>query len=515
ADGGDRGGGRRRPRLPARAAPARARPAAARARILRRLAEADRGHVPRDVERRALRRDHDEPCGLDRPDGRARREGGRDLDREHRPARHLGERDLQPERGHDLPHRTGLLGRPARAAALGLTQHRAAARRRQAGSRAVRDHRRVARARREGARRGSTQGHAPLPRRRAAPPGLARRGPVSAGHVVGKDRHLHAPPVPRRLGLRPAAERSVALRHAAGRDRRREERLGAADRYEAPARSASPARRRLHRPLRGGADARARTRHEGLQPRHPRARRPLHALHLHPVVRIAWDVSPLSHPRTGVGNYLRGSLAGFVEAAAGAHEVVAFAPTSPPGLKTIPRALEGIDVDLRLRLLPFAHLWRQAWSRLGRPPVERFLGPIDVLHFSDWMYPPQWGGLRSTMVHDLVPLRFPEWVQPRTRRMHRAKYANAARTCDVIFTNSEFTKRDVLELLRFPAERVRVAPPGIDARFRPGGERADLGRPYALTVATLEPRKNLGTLIDAHRMLGSELALAVVGAEGW
>ena len=232
-------------------------------------------------------------------------------------------------------------------------------------------------------------------------------------------------------------------------------------------------------------------------------------------MRIAWDVSPLSHPRTGVGNYLRGSLAGFVEAAAGAHEVVAFAPTSPQGLKTIPRALEGIDVDLRLRLLPFAHLWRQAWSRLGRPPVERFLGPIDVLHFSDWMYPPQWGGLRSTMVHDLVPLRFPEWVQPRTRRMHRAKYANAARTCDVIFTNSEFTKRDVSELLRFPAERVRVAPPGIDARFRPGGERADLGRPYALTVATLEPRKNLGTLIDAHRMLGSELALAVVGAEGW
>jgi glycosyltransferase involved in cell wall biosynthesis len=232
-------------------------------------------------------------------------------------------------------------------------------------------------------------------------------------------------------------------------------------------------------------------------------------------VRIAWDVSPLSHPRTGVGNYVRGSLAGLVEAAAGAHEVIAFAPTSPQGLNAIPRALEGIDVDLRLRLLPFAHFWRQAWSRLGRPQVERFLGPIDVLHFSDWMYPPQRGGVRSTMVHDLVPLRFPDWVQPRTRRMHGAKYANAARTCDVVFTNSEFTKRDVSELLHFPVDRIRVAPPGVDAGFRPGGARADLGRPYVLTVATLEPRKNLGTLAEAHRLLGGELALAVVGAEGW
>src|SRR5919201_832554 len=174
-------------------------------------------------------------------------------------------------------------------------------------------------------------------------------------------------------------------------------------------------------------------------------------------MKIAWDVSPLSHPRTGVGNYIRGSIPGFVEAAAGEHKVVAFAPTSPQGLKAIPRALVGIPVEMRLRFLPFAHFWRQGWSRLARPPVERFLGRVDVLHFSDWMYPPQRAGLRSTMIHDLVPLRFPEWVQGRTKRMHSAKYANAARTCDLIFANSEFTKREIAELLRFPAERIRVA----------------------------------------------------------
>jgi glycosyltransferase involved in cell wall biosynthesis len=232
-------------------------------------------------------------------------------------------------------------------------------------------------------------------------------------------------------------------------------------------------------------------------------------------MRIVWDVSPLSHTRTGIPNYLRGSLAGLVEAAAGRHEIVAFAPTSPRGLKAIPEALSGLPVDVRLRFLPFAHGWRQAWSRLRWPVLERFLGRFDVLHFSDWMFPPQRAGVRSTMVHDLVPLRFPEWTTGRTRSMHGAKYRNAALTCDLVFTNSAFTARDVSERLGIAEERTRVAAPGVDGTFRPDGPGADLGRTYALTVATLEPRKNLATLLAAHRLLGDGLALAVAGGEGW
>jgi glycosyltransferase involved in cell wall biosynthesis len=232
-------------------------------------------------------------------------------------------------------------------------------------------------------------------------------------------------------------------------------------------------------------------------------------------VRIAFDVTPLSHRRTGVGNYIRGSLRGLVESAAGEHEIVAFAPTSRRGAELVAEALDGIDVERRIRTLPFAHAWRTAWSRLGRPPAERFLGRFDVLQFADWMYPPQRGGVRATMVHDLVPLRFPEWVHPRTRRMHGAKYRNAARTCDVVFTNSEYTANDVVELLGVARDRVRVARPGVDEGFAPEGDRADLGRPYLFTVATLEPRKNLDTLVEAYRLLGDDVALAIAGAAGW
>jgi len=231
-------------------------------------------------------------------------------------------------------------------------------------------------------------------------------------------------------------------------------------------------------------------------------------------VRIAFDVSPLSHEPTGIGNYIRGSLAGLAEAAHGEHEIVAFAPTSPEGLLRIPEQVAGLPVTLKLRFLPFAHHWRQAWSRVGRPGVEQFLGPVDVLHYTDWMFPPQRSGLRSTMIHDLVPVHHPEWVTRRTRSMHTAKYADAG-SCDTVFVNSAFTGRDAVATLGLDPARVHVAPPGLSEAFGPDGAEADLGGPYVLTVATLEPRKNLAVLVEAHRLLGGRFRLAVVGGEGW
>lgn len=231
-------------------------------------------------------------------------------------------------------------------------------------------------------------------------------------------------------------------------------------------------------------------------------------------MRIAFDVSPLSHPRTGIGNYVLGSLTGLAEAAAGEHELVAFAPTRLRGRRLIRESLGGVPVDVRTVVLPWSHAFRMGWSRLGRPAAERWLGRLDVLHFSDWLVPPQRGGIRSTMVHDLIPLRFPDWVTERTRSMHGYKYARTPE-CDLVFVNSAYTGRDVEELLGVPGERIRVAPPGVPHVYRAEGERAELDRPYVLSLATLEPRKNLGTLLQAWRPLRDELALAVAGAAGW
>lgn len=227
-------------------------------------------------------------------------------------------------------------------------------------------------------------------------------------------------------------------------------------------------------------------------------------------------MTPLSLPRTGIGNYVRGMVAGLVEASEGRHEIVAFAPTGPRGRRHVVAALDQIPVGRRVWAVPGAYYWRALWSRAGWPPVETVAGDLDVFHFSDWMYPAQRDGVRASTVHDLVPVHFPDLVHPRTQRLHTAKLANAVRTCDVIFTNSRFTADDLYERLGFAPERTVVAYPGIDPRLTPEGSRADLGAPYVLAVATLEPRKNLPALVDAFQHVRRDrpdLVLAVAGAE--
>jgi glycosyltransferase involved in cell wall biosynthesis len=207
-------------------------------------------------------------------------------------------------------------------------------------------------------------------------------------------------------------------------------------------------------------------------------------------------------------------MVGGLAAVAPKHEIVAFAPTGLRGTRRVKEALEGIPVERQLVRLPAAHAWRLAWSKSGKPPLERLLGPFDVFHFSDWMYPAQRAGVRATTIHDLVPLHFPDLVHPRTLRMHRAKYRHAAATCDVVFANSHFTAADVAEHLQIPAERIRVAYPGIDPRFGLDGERADLGASYVLAASTLDPRKNVDIVLEAFELLRRqrpELLLAVAG----
>jgi glycosyltransferase involved in cell wall biosynthesis len=230
-------------------------------------------------------------------------------------------------------------------------------------------------------------------------------------------------------------------------------------------------------------------------------------------VRIAYDVTPLSHPRTGVGNYILGALKGMVEAADGSHELVAFGPVSIRGRKLLDTTLAGLSVERSIATVPFAHAVRTAWSRLGRPPAERFLGHTDVLHFTDWMVPPGRPRVRVTMIHDLGPLRYPERLHPRTVRMHTAT-ARAAAKCDVVFTNAEYTANDVAERLGISRDRVRVAYPGVDARYRPDGERHDIRRPYVFTTATQDWRKNRVVVEAALKLLADELALLSLGHGG-
>ena len=71
-------------------------------------------------------------------------------------------------------------------------------------------------------------------------------------------------------------------------------------------------------------------------------------------MRIAYDVTPLSHPRTGVGNYILGALKGMLEAPGPEHEIVAFGPASIRGRGLLDETLDGLPIEKRLLTVPFA-----------------------------------------------------------------------------------------------------------------------------------------------------------------
>ena len=211
-----------------------------------------------------------------------------------------------------------------------------------------------------------------------------------------------------------------------------------------------------------------------------------------------------------------GMLGGIAEASEGRHELVLFAATGPQNVQRVRRTLEGIPGERRLVVIPPpSNVWRRAWSRTQWLPVERLVGRLDVFHLSDWMYPPQRGGLRTTTVHDLGPIHYPDWVDERTRALHVPKAFHAAKSCDLSFANSRYTADDVVRTLGVPEARVTVAYPGIHERFRPEGPRAEHRASYLLTTATREPRKNLQTLLDGFALVRArrpDLELLVAGA---
>lgn len=129
--------------------------------------------------------------------------------------------------------------------------------------------------------------------------------------------------------------------------------------------------------------------------------------------------------------------------------------------------------------------------------------------------------------HDLSFVRLP-WTFPPAQAWYlRAAMRLAARRARRLIAVSEFTRRELMAVYGLPAERIAVVPNGIDPLFRPlppeavTAWRAARGLPerFVLAVGTLQPRKNLGVLLEAWPRLRAELAdppaLVIAGAPGW
>lgn len=195
-------------------------------------------------------------------------------------------------------------------------------------------------------------------------------------------------------------------------------------------------------------------------------------------------------------------------------------------------AAGSLSVNGRLQLVPGQWstkrpaqrvLWEQTTlpEELRRRHIDVFHSPVNVL-------PLRLPCASVVTVLDLAFMHFPQYFRPARRIYQRTFTTRSARRATLVVTIAESTKRELVERFATPEERVRVIYPAIDADYRPERDlrrqaefraRHDLPERYLLFLGTLEPRKNLETLVEAYARLRaldeSVPPLVLAGAKGW
>ena len=207
------------------------------------------------------------------------------------------------------------------------------------------------------------------------------------------------------------------------------------------------------------------------------------------MVEIAFDTSPLAQTRAGTARYIRGLLGELERTAEVTVERHAF-------------ALRGRAV------VPVRDL---GWYLGALPLLAR---AADVLHCPTFRAPVRSPVPLVVTFHDLAVLRHPGTFNPWTRRYSRAFLPRVAHAAARVIAVSEFTAGELVDLLGVPKKKIRVIPNAVGPPFTAAGDAAE--GDYVLAVSTLEPRKNLGRLIEGFRRADlNGYELRVVGARGW
>lgn len=232
-----------------------------------------------------------------------------------------------------------------------------------------------------------------------------------------------------------------------------------------------------------------------------------------PPLRVAVDATPLLGARTGVGVFTHALLRGLGERAD--VDVTAF-PVSVSGRADL-RALLPPGVRARTPPLPARPL-HAAWQRTSHPRVDALVGRPDVVHGPNFVVPPA-RAARVATVHDLTTVRYPELCHAATLRFP-SLVRRAAAEGAWIHTPSHAVRDEVVAELGLDPARVVAVPNGFDPpRGDPAvGRRLAGVEHYVLAVGTVEPRKDLPSLVAAIDRLASQvpdLVLVHAGGDGW
>jgi glycosyltransferase involved in cell wall biosynthesis len=243
------------------------------------------------------------------------------------------------------------------------------------------------------------------------------------------------------------------------------------------------------------------------------------------LVRVALNVEQLLSPSPGgIGRYTR-QLATLLASEEPADEVIPFVAHHRRAQVSEVLGVAGIDAEAVILRLPRPLLY-ESWVRLGLPPLTRSLRRVDVVHAPSVAVPGRGSIPLVVTVHDAAAELYPEAFTAHGRRFHAEGVKAAARRADLVIAVSQAAADEIVAHTPVRAESVRVVYHGVDAPVIAAEERRSrlqarglADRDYLLWVGSLEPRKDVATLLSALVKLrtGGMTTPAVVlaGFRGW
>lgn len=146
------------------------------------------------------------------------------------------------------------------------------------------------------------------------------------------------------------------------------------------------------------------------------------------------------------------------------------------------------------------------FNRWRNVSIERFLGPLDIFHSSDWTQPPS-RAKKITTYHDVIPLKYPQWSHPKIVSVHKRRLKLVEKEIDHVIAVSESTKRDLLEVSSIPKEKITVIYEGPTADFKSQSiekikkfkEKYKLPEKFILAIGGVGERRNLQRIKEASK----------------
>lgn len=194
----------------------------------------------------------------------------------------------------------------------------------------------------------------------------------------------------------------------------------------------------------------------------------------------------------------------------------------------IERDIEGIGINRNIcSLFPYG-VYRRIWSYVPIKYNFLFKRNADIYQFFNFIVPPNISGKVITAIHDLTYILYPDTMNNANKKRLEKDMKKTINRADYIITISENSRRDIIKYLNVNEDKIEVIYPGVDEMYKcilsdreiiDVKDKYNIHGKYFLYLGTLEPRKNIETIIKAYNLFNKSnkdnIKLVLAGKKGW